>query len=233
MRIIAYGGNTIQYHGICKPGVRHQDRFTEAQFYVTETQGPILDGLPTSRSLGLVSLNFNLGLHTIERNSLTCEWVSEWYQSLTAHQPPKGLYRAKTGDNDCNVNSSHYSIRTALCESICYQAKSEQNVRHDPIPRVRHGEAALCTPIYLLKFSFIYSHSQMLSIQGPCCIETDKKNLGKKKTKNNLMTARFEKLNWYSLKIQWKLGIRDTQGTVKNCPEFWGGLISQPGSLSM
>ncbi len=27
--------------------------------------------------------------------------------------------------------------------------------------------------------------------------------------------------------IQWNLGIRDTQGTVKNCPEFWGGLISQ------
>ncbi len=27
--------------------------------------------------------------------------------------------------------------------------------------------------------------------------------------------------------IQWNLGIRDTHGTVKNCPEFWGGLISQ------
>ncbi len=27
--------------------------------------------------------------------------------------------------------------------------------------------------------------------------------------------------------LQWNLGIRATQGTVKNCPEFWGGLISQ------
>ncbi len=27
--------------------------------------------------------------------------------------------------------------------------------------------------------------------------------------------------------LQWNLGIRDTHGTVKNCPEFWGGLISQ------
>ncbi len=53
---------------------------------------------------------------------------------------PKGSYRAKTGDNDCNINSSRYSPRTALCESICYQAKSEQNVRQDLIPRVRHGE---------------------------------------------------------------------------------------------
>ncbi len=59
---------------------------------------------------------------------------------------PKGSYRAKTGDNDCNVNSSHYSLSTALCDSIRYQTKSEQNVRQDLIPRVRHGEAALCTP---------------------------------------------------------------------------------------
>ncbi len=60
---------------------------------------------------------------------------------------PKGSYRAETGNYDCNVNVSRYSLRTALCESIRYQAKSEQNVRQDPIPRVRHGEAALCTPL--------------------------------------------------------------------------------------
>ncbi len=42
---------------------------------------------------------------------------------------PKGSCRAKTGDNDSNVNSSRYSLSTALCESIRYQAKSEQNVR--------------------------------------------------------------------------------------------------------
>ncbi len=59
---------------------------------------------------------------------------------------PKGSYRAKTGDNNCNVNSSRYSLRNALCESIRYQAKSEQNVRQDLIPSVRHREAALCTP---------------------------------------------------------------------------------------
>ncbi len=36
---------------------------------------------------------------------------------------PKGSYRAKTGDNGCKVNSNHYSLSTALCESIRYQAK--------------------------------------------------------------------------------------------------------------
>ncbi len=74
--------------------------------------------------------------------------VSEWVLSkFNGTLTPKGSYRAKTGDNDCNVNSSRYSLSTALCESIRYQAiKSEQNVRQDLIPRVRHGEAALCTP---------------------------------------------------------------------------------------
>ncbi len=35
---------------------------------------------------------------------------------------------------------------TVLCESIRYQAMSEQNVQQDLIPRVRHGEAALMHP---------------------------------------------------------------------------------------
>ncbi len=39
---------------------------------------------------------------------------------------PKGSYRAQTGGNDCNVNSSCYSLSTALCESIRYQAKSNK-----------------------------------------------------------------------------------------------------------
>ncbi len=73
--------------------------------------------------------------------------MSEWVLSkFNGTSTPKGSYRAKRGDNDCNVNSSRYSLKTALCESIRYQTKSEQNVRQDPIPRVRHGEAALCTP---------------------------------------------------------------------------------------
>ncbi len=59
---------------------------------------------------------------------------------------PKGSYSAKTGDDDCNVNSSRYSLRNALCESIRYQAKSEQNVRQDLTPRERHVEAALMNP---------------------------------------------------------------------------------------
>ncbi len=67
---------------------------------------------------------------------------------------PKGTYSAKTGDNDCYVSSIRYSLRTALCESICYQVKSEQNVRQDLIPRVLHGEAALMHPIWGVETSW-------------------------------------------------------------------------------
>ncbi len=69
------------------------------------------------------------------------EWVSVsvCYQSLTAHQHQKGHTMPKQGIMIASPS-------TALCESIRYQAKSEQNVRQDLIPRVRHGEAALWTP---------------------------------------------------------------------------------------
>ncbi len=44
-----------------------------------------------------------------------------------------------------------YSLKTALCESIRYQAKSEQNVQ-DLIPRLRHeGDCSLHT-VGRLKF---------------------------------------------------------------------------------
>ncbi len=77
---------------------------------------------------------------------------------------PKGSYSAKAGVN-CTMSLYRvhwkrmlcfYSLRTALCESIRYQAKSEPNVRQDLIPRVRHGEAALVQPSSLGKlFTYV------------------------------------------------------------------------------
>ncbi len=86
-------------------------------------------------------------IYNINANNTRPKRVSELVLSkFNGISTPKGSYRAKTGDTDCNVNSSRYSLNTALCESIRYQAKSEQNVRQYLIPRVRHEEAALCTP---------------------------------------------------------------------------------------
>ncbi len=100
---------------------------------------------------------FFLGL---ARAALRIDWL---YQSFTAHQHQKGHTVPKQVsplDADDITESTRkkchgstlrelHCLRTALRESIRYQAKSEQNVRQDLIPRVRHGEAALCTPAAL------------------------------------------------------------------------------------
>ncbi len=85
---------------------------------------------------------WNNSREPVNEPEMTLMMISQFNGTST----PKGSYCAKTGDNDCNVNSSRYSLRTALCESICYHAKSEQNVWQDLIPRVRHGEAAPMHP---------------------------------------------------------------------------------------
>ncbi len=79
---------------------------------------------------------------------LLIDWL---YQSLTAHQHQKGHTVPKQVEStrkECYSSTvwELHCLRTALCESICYQAKSEQTVRQDLIPRVRHGEAALMHP---------------------------------------------------------------------------------------
>ena len=75
---------------------------------------------------------------------------------------PKGSHRAKTGDNDCSINSSLYSLSTALCESIRYQAKSEQNVRQDLIPRGATGRL-LSAPLSLIGQISISDWERMMS----------------------------------------------------------------------
>ncbi len=82
--------------------------------------------------------------------------ISKFYGTST----PKGSYSDKTGESTrwlwwhrrvhykkCYGSTVELScLRTAMCESIHYQVKSEQNVQQDLIRRVRHREAALCTP---------------------------------------------------------------------------------------
>ncbi len=72
-------------------------------------------------------------------------WWWWWYHSLTAHQHQKGHTVPKQVIMIA-TSIQVASLRTALCESIRYQAKSEQNVRQDLIPRERHVEAALMNP---------------------------------------------------------------------------------------
>ncbi len=49
--------------------------------------------------------------------TVTCYLVVVVVSQFNGTSTPKGSYSAKTGDTDCNVKSSHYSLSTALCES--------------------------------------------------------------------------------------------------------------------
>ncbi len=77
-------------------------------------------------------------------------WVNQaysrwwWYHSLTAQQHQKGHTVPKQVAIATSIQV--FTVQALHCVSIRYQAKSEQNVRQDLIRRVRHGEAALCTP---------------------------------------------------------------------------------------
>ncbi len=81
-------------------------------------------------------------------------WWWWWYHSLTARQHQKGHTVPKQVIMIATSIQVATVLRTALCESIRYQVKSEQNVRQDPIPRVRHGEAALMHPFFNMLFTW-------------------------------------------------------------------------------
>ncbi len=75
-----------------------------------------------------------------KRGSVRQWW---WYHSLTAHQHQKG----HTVPKQVIMIATSIQVATVYelhcVRAIRYQAKSEQNVRQDLIPRVRHGQAAL------------------------------------------------------------------------------------------
>ena len=80
---------------------------------------------------------------------INCLIVSKFNGTST----PKGSYSAKTGEStrkeccDSTVWELH-CLRTALCESIRYQAQSEQNVRQDLILGCATGRLLSCTPLW-------------------------------------------------------------------------------------
>ena len=57
-RITAYGGTRILQYGTCELMLNHRGKRQSATFFVVQTNGPLIIGLPTCRSLGLVTLNY-------------------------------------------------------------------------------------------------------------------------------------------------------------------------------
>ena len=53
----AYGGTRIKQYGTCNIQCEYKGQQTTATFFITETEGPAIIGLPTSLALKLVTLN--------------------------------------------------------------------------------------------------------------------------------------------------------------------------------
>ncbi len=79
-----------------------------------------------------------------------------WYHSLTAHQHQKG-HTVPKRDNDCNVNSSRYSLSTARCESNSLSGQVWTKCPTRPDTQGRHVEAALMHPRYWWAWSLVAS----------------------------------------------------------------------------
>ncbi len=92
---------------------------------------------------------------------------------------PKGSYSAKTGDNDCNVNSSRYSLSTALCESNTLSGQVWTKCSTRPDTQGRHVKAALMHPspikqrIKALDLLYLYFLSLTNATTHPNCRNSD------------------------------------------------------------
>ena len=63
-KLTAYNGTFIAQHGICSIQCSYDNRETEAEFYVTDVDGPAICGLPTSCKLKLVELHCEITQNT-------------------------------------------------------------------------------------------------------------------------------------------------------------------------
>jgi len=58
--IVAYGDSAINMFGTYELSLTRNGREEIAVFYIVQSQGPVIIGLPTCRSLGLVTLNYSI-----------------------------------------------------------------------------------------------------------------------------------------------------------------------------
>ena len=82
--LTAYGGSRINHHGIVSIPCSYGDENSNTSFYVTDTPGPAIIGLPTSTDLNL--LKFNCTIKTTSPHQRRCQCTNN--QQLP--RPAKG-----------------------------------------------------------------------------------------------------------------------------------------------
>ncbi|CAB4015245.1 Hypothetical predicted protein [Paramuricea clavata] len=79
--LTAYGGSKLHHHGTVTIDCEFKGKRSAAQFYVTDTQGPAIIGLPTLIDLNLVKFNCAILKQVLHSNTL-------WSTTRTPEQPP-------------------------------------------------------------------------------------------------------------------------------------------------
>ena len=77
-RITAYGGSRIPQYGTCELMLDHRGKKQSATFFVVQSNAPLIIGLPTCRSLGLVTLNYAISTqHQAVKNNDHCSVMGD------------------------------------------------------------------------------------------------------------------------------------------------------------
>ena len=90
MRVTAYGGHTVMQYGTGKLSLTHRGTSELSTFHVVKSGGPAIIGLPTCRTLKLVTLNYSIDV------GMSAEQQTETTAPISAYTPrPQGDESAK------------------------------------------------------------------------------------------------------------------------------------------
>ena len=84
--LTAYGGSRIHHHGTVTIDCEFRGKNFTAQFYVTNTQGPVIIGLPTATDLKLIKLNC-----IIQKQASLPNILPPYTQNPERSPPPKPI----------------------------------------------------------------------------------------------------------------------------------------------
>ena len=94
--LAAYGGTKIAHHGAIKLSTNHQGNSHEAKFFVVESQGPAILGLPSSRDLRLVTLHCEVTANKAGSIKSVQQLKEEFPQQFDRIGRFPGVYSIKT-----------------------------------------------------------------------------------------------------------------------------------------
>ena len=92
--IEAYGGHIVKHHGKCSLTVKYKNQTHTDTFHVTDTDGPVILGLPTCKALDLITINYTHDIktetaereHSVEQNDIGVEDKAARAQIMTDYK---------------------------------------------------------------------------------------------------------------------------------------------------